>query len=420
LSERYEIESRFPKPMALRLVVPALRDQVAGVTLNGQLAKWRVVEAAVGMPRVEIQTPATAKAVVAISWSGAPLAATAKVTLAAGGQLEATFSGAKIVQLSDPQKILAAPAFSGSWLRATVTGTPGARTAFAQLQQGQFTWFAPIKVTVPAKAPEVYPMTDWSKTPSVKGRLECVDLGPVLNDRVTQIFHNEYRSPRSPYCSLALPLQGIGSWIQWKPTGRLSSAKIDDTGLRAAAAKAGGRFVLPQGIPFQTAGPGDAKNVAFVSQWDNYPREINAPLTGRATHLYLLMAGSTNPMQSRFDNGEVVVTYADGSTDRLALENPTTWWPIEQDYLIDDYAFRRPGPIPLRVDLQSGKVRLLAPATFQGRGGFIEGGAATVLDFALQPGKSLKSLTVRALANDVVIGLLSATLLRPEATSARE
>jgi hypothetical protein len=51
-------------------------------------------------------------------------------------------------------------------------------------------------------------------------------------------------------------------------------------------------------------------------------------------------------------------------------------------------------------------------AAFKGRGGPIPGGAATVLDLGLQPGKELKSLTVRALANEVVIGLMAATLVR--------
>lgn len=38
---------------------------------------------------------------------------------------------------------------------------------------------------------------------------------------------------------------------------------------------------------------------------------------------------------------------------------------------------------------------------------------ATVLDLALDPTKELASLAVRALANDLVIGLMSATLERP-------
>jgi hypothetical protein len=124
------------------------------------------------------------------------------------------------------------------------------------------------------------------------------------------------------------------------------------------------------------------------------------------------MAGSTAAMQSRFDNGEVIVTYADGSTERLALNNPVHWWPIDQDYFMDDYAFRRDEPIPPRVDLRTGKIRILDVQSFKGKGGKVPGGAATVLDLPLDPARELKSLTVRALANEVVIGLMSVTLAR--------
>ena len=237
---------------------------------------------------------------------------------------------------------------------------------------------------------------------------ETIDLAARFNDRVTQIFKNEYRSPRSPFVSLALPKQGLGGWAG----GVNTRADIDDTGLRAAAAANGGKLALPGGLVFATPGPGDAKNILFTSQWDNYPREATVPLAGKARRLHLLMAGSTGPMQSRLDNGEVVVTYTDGTTSRLALRNPETWWPIEQDYFTDDYQFRLDGPLPTRVDLKTGQVRVLEAATFKGQGGKIPGGAATVLDLALDPHKELKSLTIRALANDVVIGLMAATLAR--------
>ena len=119
-------------------------------------------------------------------------------------------------------------------------------------------------------------------------------------------------------------------------------------------------------------------------------------------------------MQSHLDNGEVIVAYRDGTLSRLALENPVTWWPIERDYFIDDFQFRRPGPLPARVNLMTGAVRILDPVEFKGKGGIVRGGAATVLSMALRPDKELESLTVRTLANDVVIGLMSATLLRPD------
>jgi hypothetical protein len=172
--------------------------------------------------------------------------------------------------------------------------------------------------------------------------------------------------------------------------------------------------VLPNGVPFATPGEPGRKNILFTSQWSNYPAEAAVPLAGRASQLYLLMAGSTGPMQSRLLNGEAVVAYQDGSSDRLALENPTTWWPIDQDYFIDDYQFRRPGPLPPRVDLATGAVRVLDPDEFKGKGRKLRGGAATVLSLRLDPQKQLRSLTVRAVANDVVIGLMSATLLRPD------
>jgi hypothetical protein len=235
-----------------------------------------------------------------------------------------------------------------------------------------------------------------------------IDLAPWFNDRVTRIFApDKYRSPRSPFVSLALPAQGIGAWA-----GHVNAtAEIDDSGLRKLAGEHGGRFTLPGGVPF--ALPVDeVANVIFTSQWDNYPRKVSLPLHGHARRIALLMAGSTNYMQSRIDNGEVLVEYTDGSRERLPLHNPTNWWPIEQDYFIDDFQFRRPEAIPTRVDLKTGRIRQEDPEAFKGKGGVIPGGAATVLELSLDPTRELRSLTVSALSNEVVIGLMAATLIR--------
>ena len=240
-------------------------------------------------------------------------------------------------------------------------------------------------------------------------RYAPVDLAPFFNDRVTEIFRaGKYRSPRSPFVSLAMPSQGIGAWA-----GHVNAtADIDDAGLRRAAAAGGGRITLPGGVPFVTAGTPDAANIIFTSQWDNYPRSVRIPLEGRARRLYLLVAGSTNHMQSQFDNGEIVVEYRDGTRARLPLHNPTNWWPIDQDYFIDDFQFRTAAPIPPRIDLKTGLVRAPLLAEFKGRGGVVPGGAATVLALPLQDDKELRALHVTALANEVVVGLMSATLVR--------
>ncbi|WP_313035265.1 hypothetical protein [Massilia alkalitolerans] len=106
-----------------------------------------------------------------------------------------------------------------------------------------------------------------------------------------------------------------------------------------------------------------------------------------------------------------MVSYADVSRSRLALHNPDNWWPIEQDYFIDDYEFPYCGSLPVRVDLKTARVRVLDPATLpQDLRAKIEGGSATVLEMPLERGRDLKSLELRTLANDVVIGLMGVTL----------
>jgi hypothetical protein len=244
--------------------------------------------------------------------------------------------------------------------------------------------------------------------PPTNTRWETVDLTPYFNDVVTQIFRNEYRTPRSPFVSLEIPKQGIGAWA-----GHVNAMPdVDDRGLRAISSKNGGRLILPSGVPFATPGSLDARNVVFTSRWDNYPHVVVIPLNGRASHASFLVAGSTNWMQSRIDNGELIVTYSDGTSDRLPLANPTTWWPIDQDYFIDDYQFRDDAPLPIRVDLKTGIVRALDADTFKGRGRAVAGGAASVLELKLNPAKELRSVTVRTLANEVVVGLMAVSLAR--------
>ncbi|NWJ53389.1 MAG: glycogen debranching protein, partial [Bacteroidetes bacterium] len=174
-------------------------------------------------------------------------------------------------------------------------------------------------------------------------------------------------------------------------------------------------IITPQGIPFATPSNREEKNIAFTSQWDNYPRSISIPLAGKATHAYLLMAGSTYHMQSQIINGEVIVGYTDGTNSMLDLKNPETWCPIDRDYYVDGYAFSLTIPRPMRLELKTGKFfpdfNLSKSSTDYG-GKSIDGGASTILDIPLSPSKQLKSITVKTLSNEVVIGLMSVSLLR--------
>lgn len=338
----------------LTLRVPARSDRLLAATANGRKVLWRTDPDAVGAPAVVVDLPFGASTEVRLRWGG-------------------------------------------SAIRAAQAGG----VTLVEHRQGAFTWLAPSGAALAARVEPILSDT----VPA--GQSDPIDLSPAFNDSVTAIFaKGKYRTPRSPFASLALPAQGVGAWA-----GHMSAtAAINDSGLRRVAAANGGRLVLPDGGWF--AIPTTAANVAFVSQWDNFPREIIVPIHGRARALRLLMAGTTNPMQSRIDNGEVIVTYADGGMARLALYNPTTWWPIERDYLTDDFQFRAPGPPPLRVDLKTGRIRTPALRSPIANESQIDGGAATVLTLRLDPKRPVRTVTVRALANDVVIGTLAASLVR--------
>lgn len=406
--ERFTTNQNFAQPLKVKLVVPARRVGVKAIRGAGNELTWKCRESAVGKPFIEISAPTRAAQTIEIEWQGeVPAGNGSPIALKANEPFTAVFD-ADVVAVDDPQHAARELKFEGKRVNGIATGTVGHRTVFAQLKSGAMTWWSPIQFEITAlpNPNDQTAVVDWDVRID-SSKVEHVDLKTTFNDRVTQIFKNEYLSPRSPYCSLAVPRHGFSTWC--KPT---ATFEVDDSGLRVTAAKNGGKIALPNDVTLATPGEADAKNILFMSRWDNYPAEAEVALSDSGSQLYLLMTGSTSPMLSRFDNAEVIVTYADGSTQRLPLHNPTTWWPIDQDYCIDDFAFARPEPLPARVDLKTGDVRVLDMATFKAKGKKIDGGAATVLVMNLDKSKQLRSLKVRTIANEVVVGLMAVTVVR--------
>ena len=248
---------------------------------------------------------------------------------------------------------------------------------------------------------------------------ECreVNMDKVFNANVSDIFKNQYLSPRSPYTTLCVPTQGIGDWCSTK-----KMANIDDTKFRSLI-KDGVFWAHVDGdLPFRS--PKEGKNIVYTSLWDNYPDSISIMLKGKASHAYLLMAGSTNPMQYAIENAVIRVEYADGTRNELMLTPPVNWCPIEQDFLENATAFPQPELRPYRVGLASGKVsrhlfrdlhlevnRNMADVPgFKKAVAEVDGGAAILLDMPLDAKKKLKRLILRTLSNEVVIGLMGITL----------
>ncbi len=256
-----------------------------------------------------------------------------------------------------------------------------------------------VEMTETVAAPTTTPTDE----PTFDRKFRRQKLARYYNASVTDIFRQEYRSPRPPYTTLQIPVQGVGEWCHpdYCP-------EIVDTAFRARIVK--DEFVM-MGVPFTT--PAEGPNIVFTSLWDNYPDSVTVPVKGKAEKAWLLMAGSTNHMQSHMVNAEVVARYSDGTADILSLVNPDNWCPIDQDYYVDGKAFRAPLPRPYRVSLATGQVsRDIGKVMHLGGPGSrtIPGGAAQMICMPLNPKKSLRTMTLRTCSNDVVVGLMGITL----------
>lgn len=473
--DHYSITPHFSTSMNLVFNISARLDEVEKIVVNGREAKWKQSKISIAQPVLQIEVPFASKYDIVVIWKGHKLEQLMhKKSLVRGETIHLQSSKATIVKICDPQEVLSNVKREDHAIKASVNTSNKAAVFFVQLKQGQFTYWVPLSfdvvnpfhvfksadntisiknntsatfkghlivnhtgkhelnippqevkmITIPAsqmvsgsnhfkisgdKSNHTETVIDWETSNTDAIKFEKLNIAPFFNDAVINIFKQQYLSPRPKVSTLQLPTQGIGNWAY-----PLVEPAINDSGLRRRAGPTN-EIVVQGNIPFSTPSLSQ-KNIVFTSQWDNYPDSVQIPLVGKASHLYLLMAGSTNPMQSRIVNAEVAVAYKDGSTEILQLKNPENWWPIEQDYYEDGFAFTTDAPKPIRIHLKSG-IDTRNFSDYTTIKGFttkaIDGGAATVLDLPLIPGKELKNLTIKAVANDVVIGLMSVTLVRP-------
>jgi len=407
--DKYWIKSQFQSKMNLKLILDANFEDIESISVNGKLVEWKSIKESIGKPKISIAVPYNVNYDIKVKWKGDSLEdIKLKDSYVLNEVLEINILKSNFISVYDPQQVLSDVVKTTYSLSAKVKSA-GNKLFFVEVKQGAFSFWKPIHLNVKEEIQSKEKITNWDIPLEKSTQLQTISLLPFFNSKVTDIFNYEYLSPRPNVVTLQLPKQGIGNWCY--PT---ISVKIDDAGLRQKA-KANGQITAPNGIPFQTPSDENGKNIIFTSMWDNFPESIDIPLDGKASHAYFMMAGTTNPMQSRIINGEIKVNYTDGTSDILPLKNPENWWPIEQDYFIDGLAFTTDAPKPPRVYLKTGEI-MRDFKNFKTIKGFsnygIEGGAGTILDLPLNKSKTLKSLTLRTIANDVVIGLMSVTLIK--------
>lgn len=478
----YLFRSKHQDPVALDMQIPVHYSSIRSVKVNGKKVDWKIKPNSILQPFVQFETPQGKDFKIEIKYSGETLKneRTDYVNYISENFQLNFDSKKKIKNIYDPQGLIKNPLPPEALIRLKeedgvitykfeLNQQERKGTFFVQVEQGGTAWWQPVNVDTrfPLEAEwadkklEIHSgssnpingkltvngltktftvqknhnttieipadllskgtnavqldyngirqnieITDWNI--ENQGNFNNISLASQYNEKVTEIFNQKYLSPRLEVPTLQLPWQGIGNWCY-----PLINAQIDDSGLMNKRKNGKVDFL---GIPFLI--DTTDKNIAFVSQWDNYPDSVDIPMAGKGKKIYFLMAGSTNPMQSQIVNGKITVQYADGSTTQLELKNPTNWWPVEQDLFDDNFAFEIPDDkIPYRVKLKTGELYKGGTlSNYSSIKGFtdrqVDGGAATILDVPIDPNKELKTIKLTAVSNDVVIGMMSATVLK--------
>ena len=384
-ANHYEIALK--RPAKIRLRLPVRAQEVASVRAGSTKLAWKI-QPWTGFGMLEADLPETSKASVVVNLRKRLSQEPPKTVSKKKDEM------VRIAGAIDPQGALGPQA------------VPGHRLAFAKVERGNVPYLQVYKVEVTdpegdkereeknlAKAPEG---AVWSP----------VAMTNLFNGDIREIFQQKYLSPRPNTVSCRLAYNGITPWIGGLLAidgNEVNWEKINPVvQLDKVAGLTGENRLLrtPQGVvfgPVETCNP-PTKNIAFTSLWDNWPRKVSVPVNKTGEALWLLICGSTNPMQGRIANAVLLFHYADGKQERLELVPPFNFWSmlpfasIDYDYKKDGFALPKTPP----PQVQLGK-----------------NCRAMVYGWKLRPGVELKEVTLETLSQEVVIGLMGVSLMNP-------
>ena len=378
---------------------------------------WSVT-AGLGRTNVDVNVSATARTNVTVEDGGAtiPSVPTVSRNVTRGGVLElATLVASvaqRIVRVTDPQRALelgidldldlGAPSPPPT-VRVRKNCSAGFHSFFVYTETtgGALPQVTQIKLNVSAAAEEQAPQTARGDSVPVppNASFTFVDMEGAYNGNVSAMFAaGTYLSPRPQTCSARI---GTDGWSAWTFTyGQGTAAPTPDFALVPAANESGqGAVVLPSGAEFRVPLPAGPRNIAFASQWDNYPRVINAGVprdaAAQASAVWVLVAGSTNPMQTLLPNAQLRFRYDDNTTEQLDLTPPTNFWGLcpyggaDYDYSKDSFCLPEQPPVTVQL---GNNHRAVAYA------------------WALKQGAVLRAVELEVLSLEVVIGILAVSL----------
>ena len=397
-SDRVGIPDRHGRSIAAAVA----GEQVDRVTVDGRASSYRV-DQGVGLSWLSLKSPAAAHGTIAVSYTAAESAPPQPITGKEGEHLAVKLADPSASHFLDPQGVLRHAHLEHGTLQGTVAGEPGVRLLFLTSGSETCPSWSPLVVRIEPRVPVARRI--WSP-PAVKakdlGAWTLVDLSGIFTASLTEVLGHVARASQPP----PPPAFGVNHayWMD-HITARVAANNPSDAAWRR---KIGPDQIgwTHDGIPFKS--PKQGKNIAVVTRAGGFPAKIEVPVRAGGKELYLMLSGMTFPVQSHVVNVRVTLNYSDGGKEQLNLVSPfdigdcwSTWLWRFHDTAANGFEnlggrFGPPGSAaagdltqPIAVDTE-----------------------AHLVEIPLRRGEDLSGFTVEAVANDVIFGLMGASVLK--------
>ena len=351
-----------------RFRIPMRSANVELVLLDGRVVPYEI-EAGVNNSFLIVKTDKVGKFRLQVIHGKQPIPTVSVAnTVLVGSKLTAQVRGGTLAEVCDVSETLEDITTVGSKVYATAKNVPGDHTLFLRVTAGQYNAWLAADYDIEAMAVAETPLEEKPFTP--------VDIARFFNCSTTDLHKQCYTTPLPKGFAMRLYKNGRAAhnWSQWGHRG----LHVDDTGMRSA----GGTVVSRSGIPFAT--PAEGNNLACVSIYDVFPTSTAFPLTGKAQELAVMFIASTYWMHTGVENVRLTVTYTDGTTEATPLVYPVS---------IDDW--------------------MTSALTTEAENLYISNfNHATVKRIRVDPDKELASLTVEAVANEDIFGVVGISVSR--------
>ncbi|MHB1355522.1 MAG: hypothetical protein ACYCZF_06060 [Anaerolineae bacterium] len=339
--------------------------------------------------RLIIETAQPVGLIQPITLQAAPLGT---ITLAARGRITAIY---------DPQGITLSHDILDGQSMVKLADKSGYHVLFADMELDGAAYKQIFYLELAKTADELVYEAKLHCTIPDEPRWQQVDISTYLNGDIRTIYQQRYLSPRPATISARIGSDGYSPWTFTFWGNEAPEITLDQV---PGLLNADSEITSPSGVPFTW--PVGANNIAFTSLWDNWPDKVTVPVDSCGQAIWLHLCGTTNPMQCGISNAVVRFVYADGVEEQLQLINPDNFWSLCPLYA-QATAKGQGSHTDYSYEFDSFCLPKTPPETIQ----LGENCRSVVACFTLRPGVQLKSVTLEALSQEVVIGLMGMTLL---------